>query len=126
MGEGVIPYPLRVTASAPKQPGGLTRTWVGVPLGCFGAVRLAMTSRGRVIAHVFHFPPIILILSPSKDEDEPRTILRCKSICVPACAGKPGERKQGPLRRCAPVPPEGEDLGVLNLPLLGEVPAKPG
>ncbi len=32
---------------------------------------------------------------------------------------------EGPLRPFGPLPPEGEDLGVLNLPPLGEVPAKP-
>ena len=39
--------------------------------------------------------PVILILSPSKDEDEPRTILRCEWIWVPACAGNT-KAKQGP------------------------------
>ena len=33
----------RVIASAAKQPRGLTRTVMDVPLGCFGAMRLAMT-----------------------------------------------------------------------------------
>ena len=47
-------------------------------------------------------------------------------VWIPAFAGNTDDGKQGPLRRFAPLPPEGEDLGVLNLPPLGEVPAKPG
>jgi hypothetical protein len=34
--------------------------------------------------------------------------------------------KQGPLRPFGPLPPEGEDLPLIDLPPLGEVPAKPG
>ena len=37
-----------VIASAAKQPRGLTRINVDVPLGCFGATRLAMTREGLV------------------------------------------------------------------------------
>jgi len=60
--------------------------------------------------------PFILILSPSKAQDGPRTIrLRGE-----------GGRKQGPLRPFGPLPPKGEDLGTVNLPPLGEVPAQRG
>jgi hypothetical protein len=37
----------RVIASIAKQPRGLTRTFADVPLGCFGATRLAMTEKMR-------------------------------------------------------------------------------
>ncbi|MEY4248825.1 MAG: hypothetical protein RJA87_458 [Pseudomonadota bacterium] len=43
----------RVIASEAKQPRGLTRTSSDIPLGCFGAMRLAMT-RGSI----FTVPPI--------------------------------------------------------------------
>ena len=43
-----------------------------------------------------------------------------------ATSAEKSDEKQGPLRRFASLPPEGEDLRTLNLPPLGEVPAKPG
>ena len=51
---------------------------------------------------------------------------RSERVWVPAFAGKAGGGKQGPLRPFGPLPPEGEDLGGLNLPPLGEVPVQPG
>jgi hypothetical protein len=42
--------PHRVIASKAKQPRGLTRSYGDVPLGCFGAMRLAMT----LILHTLH------------------------------------------------------------------------
>ena len=70
--------------------------------------------------------PFILILSPSKDEDVPRTIRRSAKVWVPAFAGKTeeGENK-------APFGPSGhfpqwEDFTLQDLPPLGEVPAKRG
>ncbi|MEY3260493.1 MAG: hypothetical protein RIT46_1322 [Pseudomonadota bacterium] len=50
-GKGYVFY--RVIASEAKQPRGLTRTSSDIPLGCFGAMRLAMT-RGSI----FTVPPI--------------------------------------------------------------------
>ena len=41
----------RVLASAAKQPRGLTRKSGDVPLGCFGAMRLAMTRKFPVHLH---------------------------------------------------------------------------
>ncbi len=35
-------------------------------------------------------------------------------------------QREDPLRPFGPLPPEGEDLRAINLPPLGEVPAKPG
>ena len=44
LSEGLVFFSFnRVIASAAKQPRGLTRTVMDVPLGCFGAMRLAMT-----------------------------------------------------------------------------------
>jgi hypothetical protein len=81
-----------------------------------------------------------LILSLSKDGEAPLSPPRSprrrgSRSLVPACeygSGSPPARgtrvwgDEDPLRPFGPLPPEGEDLGALNLPPLGEVPAKPG
>ncbi len=93
----------------------VARSTVSGPLGCFGVIRLAMT---RVKEH-----PRSIHRVPHNSGPASRQSVR---VWIPAFAGNTDDGKQGPLRRFAPLPPEGEDLGVLNLPPLGEVPAKPG
>jgi hypothetical protein len=44
----------------------------------------------------------------------------CKRVWFPAFAGKTEVRKQGPLRRFAPLPREGEDLALMIFPLWGK------
>jgi len=55
MGEGLVSF-TRGIARAAKQSGWLTLASVNVPLGCFGALRLAMTK-------------VFLMLSPSEHEE---------------------------------------------------------
>ncbi len=47
----------RVIASEAKQPSGRTRTSADVPLGCFGAMRLAMTRKGETLFSRSHPQP---------------------------------------------------------------------
>ena len=69
---------------------------------------------------------IITLAFPAKATVQRATFRLSEKIWVPAFAGKTEERKQDPLRPFGPLPPEGEDLPSLDLPPLGEVPAKPG
>jgi hypothetical protein len=77
----------RVIASAAKQPRGLTRSSVDVPLGCFGAMRLAMT-RGRVDQNPLpllrgYFPRRGKIYRPSSSPSGGSGAKRRRGPCFP-------------------------------------------
>jgi len=50
-------FPSRVIASVTKQARGLTGTFDDVPLGCFGAMRLAMTRRKTPLPRLRRYFP---------------------------------------------------------------------
>jgi len=95
-GRGKALTHLRVIASAATQPRGLTRIRGDVALGCFGAMRLAMTREGAVLS-----PPALCLRERGRQEIRPPSALWA------TCPG-------------------GGRSGFVNLPPQGEVPAKPG
>ena len=102
MGEpegGLVPPPPRLIASIAKQPRGLTRTGIDVPLGCFGALRLAMTREGAA----GHFPPACKGLGP-RLRGERGVETKNKALTPPSPTGRG-------LRKNKPSPPGGRGLG---------------
>ncbi len=123
-GEGVVAYPPlptlspsrgeralynRVIASAAKQPRGLTRTSVDVPLGCFGAMRLAMM-RGRVDQNPIpllrgYFPHRGKIYRPSSSPSGGSGAKRRRGPCF--FTAPKAQRQPSPFHRSPPLPSSG-------------------
>ena len=118
-GEGRVRalFPYRVIASAAKQPSRLPRTHPDVPLGCFGAMRLAMTRGTSIPSPVF----------PAQAGTQTLTHRLESMIWIPAFAGNAAQSVgMLPPTPASPVlPPKGEDLSSLIFPLWGKWPEGP-